>query len=96
VFIALSIIIDDIIIPFSNTISHQRVPRLVLISGMVGLMGTATLTKKRMGYVNTKMHGIIAMTGLMLSMGGFYVIYENKNQMGKDHFTTWHSWGEKI
>jgi hypothetical protein len=63
---------------------------------MVGLMGTATLTKKRMGYVNTKMHGIIAMTGLMLSMGGFYVIYENKNQMGKDHFTTWHSWGEKI
>ena len=58
-------------------------------------MGTATLTKKRMGYVNTKMHGMIAMAGLFLSIGGFYVIYENKNQMGKDHFTTLHSWGKK-
>ena len=63
---------------------------------MVGLMGTAVLTKKRMGYVNTKLHGIIAWGGLMLSAGGFYVIYENKNQMGKDHFTTLHSWGKFV
>jgi hypothetical protein len=61
---------------------------------MVGLMGTATLTKKRMGYVNTKMHGIIAWVGLMLSAGGFYVIYQNKIENGKDHFTTLHSWGK--
>ena len=64
--------------------------------GMVGLMGTATLTKKRMGYVNTKMHGIIAWAGLLLSGGGFYVIYQNKNEMGKDHFTTLHSWGKLL
>jgi hypothetical protein len=61
---------------------------------MVGMMGTAVLTKKRMGYTNTKLHGIMATMGLVLTAVGFYVIYENKNQMGKTHFTTWHSWGE--
>ncbi|KAL3800840.1 hypothetical protein HJC23_001677 [Cyclotella cryptica] len=63
-----------------------------LNAGMVGMMGTAALTKKRMGYTNTKLHGIMAWAGMMLSAGGFYVIYANKNQMGKDHFTTLHSW----
>ena len=60
-------------------------------TGMVGLMGTATLTKKRMGYTNTKLHGIIAWAGLLASYAGFYVIYTNKNNMGKDHYTTLHS-----
>lgn len=63
-------------------------------SGMVGMMGAAALTKKRMGYTNTKLHGIIAWLGMLLSGGGFYVIYQNKEKMGKDHFTTLHSWGE--
>ena len=63
-------------------------------TGMVGLMGSAALTKKRGGYTNTKMHGIMASTGLMLAFGGFYVIYQNKESMGKQHFTTYHSWGE--
>jgi hypothetical protein len=58
---------------------------------MVGLMGTATLTKKRMGYTNTKLHGMIAWAGLVSSYIGFYVIYQNKNNNGKDHFTTLHS-----
>ena len=66
------------------------------ILGMVGLMGTAVLTKKRMGYVNTKLHGIMAWTGLLMSGGGLYVIYQNKNNMGKDHFTTLHSKGEFV
>ncbi|KAK1748072.1 hypothetical protein QTG54_000011 [Skeletonema marinoi] len=57
-------------------------PFLMMV-GMVGLMGTATLTKKRMGYTNTKLHGMIAWAGLMSSYAGFYVIYQNKNTMGK-------------
>ncbi len=64
---------------------------LFYTTGMVGLMGTATLTKKRMGYTNTKLHGMIAWAGLLSSYIGFYVIYQNKNNMGKDHFTTLHS-----
>ena len=59
--------------------------------GMVGLMGTAVLTKKRMGYTNTKLHGMIASAGVLTSYIGFYIIYQNKNNMGKDHFTTLHS-----
>jgi len=61
-------------------------------TGMVGLMGTAALTKKKGGYTNTKLHGIMAWIGMMLSGGGLYVIYQNKVEMGKDHFTTLHSW----
>ena len=36
----------------------------------------------------------MAWIGMMLSGGGLYVIYQNKVEMGKDHFTTLHSWGE--
>ena len=58
---------------------------------MVGLMGTAALTKKRMGYTNTKLHGMIAWAGLVSSYIGLYIIYQNKENMGKSHFTTLHS-----
>ena len=58
------------------------------------MMGAAALTKKRGGYTNTKLHGMMASAGMVISGGGFYVIYQNKEQMGKDHFTTLHSWGE--
>jgi LPXTG-motif cell wall-anchored protein len=61
---------------------------------MFGMMGAAAITKKRGGYTNTKLHGMMAWAGLMLAGGGFYVIYKHKNVMGKDHFTTLHSWGE--
>ncbi|KAL7468571.1 hypothetical protein ACHAXS_008803 [Conticribra weissflogii] len=63
-----------------------------MMLGMVGMMGAAALTKKRMGYTNTKLHGIMAWLGMFLSGGGFYVIYQNKEKMGKEHFTTIHSW----
>ena len=57
-------------------------------------MGASALTKKRGGYTNTKLHGIMSWTGMMLAGGGLYVIYQNKEEMGKDHFQTIHSWGE--
>ena len=56
------------------------------------MMGSAALTKKRGGYTNTKLHGIMAWVGMMLAGGGLYVIYQNKESMGKSHFTTVHSW----
>ena len=61
---------------------------------MFGMMGAAAITKKRGGYTNTKLHGMMAWAGLMLAGAGLYVIYKHKNVMGKDHFTTYHSWGE--
>jgi hypothetical protein len=77
------------------------VTRLLLISypcdtGMVGMMGVAAVTKKRGGYTNTKLHGMMAWAGLILSGGGMYVIYQHKESMGKNHYTTYHSWGESI
>jgi hypothetical protein len=62
-----------------------------MMVGMVGLMGPAALTKKRMGYTNTKLHGMIAWAGLVSSYIGLYIIYQNKENMGKSHFTTLHS-----
>jgi len=68
---------------------------LIILLGMVGMMGAAALTKKRGGYKNTKLHGIMAWVGMMLAGGGLYVIYQHKESMGKAHFTTYHSWGER-
>ncbi|KAL7524938.1 hypothetical protein ACHAWF_001139 [Thalassiosira exigua] len=66
-------------------------PMLMMI-GMVGMMGAAALTKKRGGYTNTKLHGIMAWVGIMVAGAGLYVIYQNKENMGKEHFTSLHSW----
>jgi len=42
------------------------------------------------GYTNTKNHGILGNLGVMLSLGGLYAIYRNKNMWGKAHFTSTH------
>ena len=81
---------------------HSKISRthtvIILIHicyiGMVGMMGVAAVTKKRGGYTNTKLHGIMAWVGMILAGSGLYVIYQNKENMGKSHFTTYHSWGE--
>eukprot|EP00934_Nitzschia_sp_Nitz4_P005246 Nitzschia sp. Nitz4//scaffold65_size103378//64351//65120//NITZ4_004472-RA/size103378-snap-gene-0.14-mRNA-1//-1//CDS//3329556258//5236//frame0 len=58
--------------------------------GMIGCMGTAAITKKLGGYLNTKIHGMLANLGVMLSLGGLYAIYHNKNLWNKPHFTSPH------
>lgn len=62
-----------------------------MITGFIGMMGSSAIIKKRGGYANTKMHGILSSTGLMMAFGGLYVIYRNKESMGKDHITTLHA-----
>lgn len=64
---------------------------LLMTAGFVGMMGNAAIIKKLGGYSNTKLHGNLAMGGLFLALGGFYVIYKNKENSGKDHFTSNHS-----
>jgi len=59
--------------------------------GFVGMMGNAAIIKKLGGYSNTKMHGNLSMAGLFTALAGLYVIYQNKNNIGKDHFTSNHS-----
>ena len=58
--------------------------------GMTGSMGIAAVTKKLGGYTNTKIHGMLASFGFMLSLGGLYAIYQNKNLYEKPHFTSTH------
>ncbi|KAL3792930.1 hypothetical protein ACHAW5_006837 [Stephanodiscus triporus] len=65
---------------------------MLMMCGMFGMMGAAAITKKRGGYTNTKLHGMMAWGGMMLAGGGLYAIYGHKNAMGKAHFTTLHSW----
>ena len=61
-----------------------------MTAGMTGSMGIAAVTKKMGGYTNTKIHGMLASFGFMLSLGGLYAIYHNKNLYEKPHFTSTH------
>mmetsp|Transcript_13361 Transcript_13361/g.19489 ORF Transcript_13361/g.19489 Transcript_13361/m.19489 type:complete len:193 (-) Transcript_13361:1026-1604(-) len=63
----------------------------LMVTGFVGMMGTSAVTKKLGGYSNTKLHGILASLGLMMAFGGLYVIYRNKEIMGKEHITSTHA-----
>lgn len=63
----------------------------LMVFGFIGMMGSAAIIKKKGGYSNTKTHGIISSLGLLTSFAGLYVIYENKERMGKEHITTTHA-----
>lgn len=63
----------------------------LMIVGFMGMMGSSAAIKKLGGYSNTKMHGILSSGGLLLAFAGLYVIYVNKERMGKDHITTTHA-----
>jgi hypothetical protein len=62
----------------------------LMVSGFIGMMGSAAITKKLGGYANTKLHGMMASGGLLMAFGGLYVIYRNKEILGKEHITTTH------
>ncbi|CAM9482068.1 unnamed protein product [Heterosigma akashiwo] len=63
----------------------------LMVAGFIGMMGSSVIIKKRGGYSNTKLHGILSFVGLCLAFGGLYIIYENKERMGKNHITTNHA-----
>jgi cation transport ATPase len=63
----------------------------LMILGFVAMMGTSVVTKKLGGYKNTKLHGMLASGGLLMTFGGLYVIYRNKELMGKEHITSTHA-----
>jgi hypothetical protein len=63
---------------------------LCMLLGFVGLAGNAALIKKIGGYENTKMHGIMMFVAISLSSFAWYVIYSNKEMMGKAHLMTIH------
>jgi hypothetical protein len=63
----------------------------LMTTGFIGMMGSSAIIKKRGGYANTKLHGILSSTGLMMAFGGLYVIYKNKENMGKEHITSIHA-----
>ena len=63
----------------------------LMVLGVIGMIGVSLSTKKLGGYKNTKMHGILAITGLLMAFGGLYAIYRNKNLHGKPHFKSVHA-----
>merc|ERR1712150_310476 len=52
--------------------------------------GNATLVKKLGGRQATMLHGYMMFAGTCVALFGWYVIYSNKEAMGKAHNTTWH------
>jgi hypothetical protein len=54
------------------------------------LAGNAALIKKIGGYDNTKKHGTMMFMSVILGLFGWYVIYSNKEMMGKKHVVSLH------
>ena len=65
---------------------------LSMMVGAVGITCNAVLLKKVGGLENTRMHGNMLFASVIMMLFGVYVIYTNKDMMGKPHFQTWHSW----
>ena len=63
---------------------------LCMLIGFVALAGNATLLKKIGGYENTKMHGILMSAATAVASFAWYVIYTNKEMMGKAHLLSLH------
>lgn len=64
----------------------------LMTCGMITIPGIAAVTKKLGGYANTKTHALLGWLSILMSGAGLYVIYQNKESMGKAHLTTVHAW----
>lgn len=40
----------------------------------------------------SQLHSALSNLAVVSMLGGMYAIYTNKENMGKDHWTSWHSW----
>lgn len=63
---------------------------LFMLIGFVALAGNAALIKKIGGYENTKAHGIMMWGAVAAASFAWYVIYTNKEMLGKAHLMTIH------
>lgn len=63
---------------------------LAMISSFVLLAANATMLKRIGGLDNTRLHGQMMFLCVLISLFGWYVIYSNKEMMGKAHLMTYH------
>lgn len=83
-------IIFSVYIGYSkNWIWFSWHPIFMLIS-YISIVANATLIKKIGGYENTKIHGYLMSTTIVLASFAWYVIYSNKEAFHKPHLTTIH------
>lgn len=64
---------------------------LLMTIGMIALPGIAAVTKKLGGYTNTKIHAIVSWLAIFSTLGGYYIIYQNKENNGARHLTSTHA-----
>lgn len=63
---------------------------LTMSLGFVGLASLAVLKKRVGGKGPTVQHGNMANAGVLFGIAGWYVIYSNKEMLGKQHLTSLH------
>ena len=81
---------------WSSPLSELRLWRwfdwhpLSMSLGFVGLASLAVLKKRVGGKGPTIQHGNMANAGVLFGIAGWYVIYSNKEMLGKQHLTSLH------
>ena len=65
---------------------------LLMTLAFVAAAGSGIQMKRKGGRANTVAHGYLMLLAFVLALGGWYVIYQQKNMLGKSHNTSWHSY----
>ena len=65
---------------------------LLMLFGFVGAGLSGIAAKRKGGRINTLIHGYSMLAAFTLSLGGWYVIREQKVMLGKPHNTTLHAY----
>lgn len=76
--------------PKASGVTWFALHPLLMMIGFVTLGGLSILTKKIGGKANTEMHGNLMFLSSVFVGFASYVIYANKEAMGKAHLTTTH------
>jgi hypothetical protein len=66
-------------------------PFLMLL-GFISFACAGIAAKTKGGRTNTLNHGYLMCFATACCLGGWYVIHEQKNMLGKPHITTWHAY----
>jgi len=65
---------------------------ILMTTAWIGVALTSVAVKRRGGRTNTLIHAYSMLAVTLLTLGGYYAIHTHKNNIGKPHLQTYHSW----
>jgi cytochrome b-561 domain-containing protein 2 len=75
-----------------NTLFAWHPICMSLSFGIISVEALRAIQRRRSSITNVQIHSSLNDCAIILALVGFFAIYSRKDDLGKPHFGSWHSW----